>query len=289
MIFRDKQGEEWFGKSVFRVLSKMKPQPFRRYITFISIFTIFLSFLLSSTLSIYSNREVLKGGFQRVIGDKPDDAAIFYKTQSEVRDKYWAEQVLNGGYILHFRHAEREKWLDVQMYDLLETSPRFNEVNQTARGEDMFYKKAVCLNSRGLVQAKAIGQTIRDLRLPIDMVISSPSCRARQTAELAFGGYDQLDLRLLHEGVFAESKKQYVNSLRELYKSFGRSKDKNIIVSSHNKVVSAEMFINGKNFTEEFFFLEEGGFYIISNFSSGLKLQYKFTNFHDFVKQNYER
>jgi phosphohistidine phosphatase SixA len=266
--------------------SKKKYQTYRRYSIFVMVTATFILISTSSALSIYANRGVLKAGFERVFRDKP---VISYRAQDEVKDKFWAKQVLKGGFILHFRHAERDKWLDVELYDLLETKPQSNGVNQTAIGEEKFYKNAVCLNNRGLVQARAMGQIIRDLGLPTNMVISSPSCRARQTAELTFGGYDQLDLRLLHQGVFTENKDQYVSSLSKLYKSFDTSKNKNVIISAHNGVVTSEMFINGQNFAEEFFSLEEGGFYIISNLSSGLKLQYKFTNFKDFAKQNYAR
>lgn len=266
--------------------SKKKSQTLRRYMIFVMVTATFILISTSSVLSIYANRGVLKAGFERVFQDK---TVISYKAQDEIKDRFWAKQVLKGGYILHFRHAERDKWLDVELYDLLETKPESNGVNQTAIGEEKFYKNAVCLNNRGLVQAKAMGQIIRDIGLPTNWVVSSPSCRARQTAELTFGGYDQLDLRLLHQGVYTENKSQYIRSLIKLYKSFDTSKNKNVIVTAHNGVINSEMFINGQNFTEEFFSLEEGGFYIISNLSSGLKLEYKFTNFKDYVKQNYTR
>ena len=36
-------------------------------------------------------------------------------------DKIWFNEILNNpGYILFFRHAEREKWLDVKFYDAIE-------------------------------------------------------------------------------------------------------------------------------------------------------------------------
>ena len=38
---------------------------------------------------------------------------------------------MGGGYILHFRHAERDKWIDVQMYDALESDVHNNGNNKT--------------------------------------------------------------------------------------------------------------------------------------------------------------
>ena len=44
--------------------------------------------------------------------------------------RYWAEEIIKGGYILHFRHAERDKWIDVHMYDALESEVHENGYNE---------------------------------------------------------------------------------------------------------------------------------------------------------------
>ena len=54
-----------------------------------------------------------------------------------------AFELLNGGYILFFRHAEREKWIDVKKYDSIET-------NEGLKAENEYFKNAVCLSERGL-------------------------------------------------------------------------------------------------------------------------------------------
>ena len=41
--------------------------------------------------------------------------------EHEDKNKYWAKKILSGGFILFFRHAERDKWIDVAMYDALES------------------------------------------------------------------------------------------------------------------------------------------------------------------------
>ena len=47
-------------------------------------------------------------------------------------DIEWAERIMEGGYILHFRHAERQKWIDVEMYDALESDVHDNGFNNSS-------------------------------------------------------------------------------------------------------------------------------------------------------------
>ena len=106
---------------------------------------------------------------------------------------------MNGGYILHFRHAERDKWTDVEMYDALETELQNGNSNSFRFAENEYFESAVCLNKRGKIQAEAMGEVIKYSKLPVSYVISSPSCRARQTADLVFGGYDFLEKKFAIE------------------------------------------------------------------------------------------
>ena len=145
---------------------------------------------------------------------------------------------MKGGYILHFRHAERDKWIDVAMYDALESDLHGNGLNESRYAENDYFNRAVCLNDRGKIQAKAMGETLKFIGLPIGTVHSSVSCRARQTAELAFGGYDRLHRILVHSGPYNESDDVRVKNLEELYSSFPETTGKNTIVSSHGSVVS---------------------------------------------------
>ena len=59
-----------------------------------------------------------------------------------------------------------------------------------------------------MIQGKAIGEIIKKIDLPYHVVFSSPSCRARQTAELAFGGYDEIRNIFMHYGVYYEDKNE---------------------------------------------------------------------------------
>lgn len=202
-------------------------------------------------------------------------------------DAYWAKEVMNGGYILHFRHAERDKWIDVQMYDALESDVHNNGLNKSRHAEKSYFNKAVCLNERGKVQAEAIGETIKHIKLPIGDVHSSVSCRARQTADLAFGGYDNLHRILVHKGPYNEVESVRVDKLKDLYLSFRIANGKNTIVSAHNSVINCGMFINDKCPSD--LSLEEGGFYVIGKTKEGLVFEHEFHNFILFSKIFFER
>ena len=132
-------------------------------------------------------------------------------------------------------HAERNKWLDTGMYDAA-------EISDNRRGENEYFAEFVCLNKKGKIQAKMIKEFINKHGMKISQVISSPSCRARQTAEIAFERYDKLDRDLVHVGPYAELKSVRTNKLINLYKELPIYEGKNTIVSSHNGVIHSQMF-----------------------------------------------
>ena len=159
-------------------------------------------------------------------------------------------------------------------------------INESRIAENDYFKKAVCLNKRGLIQAKAMGEHLKRIKLPVGFIISSPSCRARQTAEIAFRGYNKLDRDLLHVGPYSESKEIRTNKLINLYKGLPIIEGKNTIVSSHDGVIHPQMFKNIKGGSLN---LEEGGFFIISKKNSKLYLEHEFHNFNDFIRLFYKR
>ena len=234
---------------------------------------------ISSLITIYKNKTLFS--------DKTTSSSYRENNLSgSENDKVWAKKLLEGGYILHFRHAERQKWIDVQMYDSLESDVHNNGINQSRLAEKDYFKDAVCLNERGIIQAKAMGEHLKNIKFPIGIVISSPSCRSRQTAKLAFGGYEELKRILVHAGPYTESAKENTNKLVNLYLSLPILKDTNTIVSSHNSVIHADML---ENVSKKKLTLEEGGFYVISKKDNKLFLEHEFHNFNSFIRQFYKR
>ena len=244
-------------------------------------FLLLLIVFFSSVLNIYEKRNKIF----LFLNDKFNESSSYYLDESDI---YWAKEILNGGYILHFRHAERDKWIDVQMYDALESDLHKNGLDESRYAENEYFNKAVCLNDRGKIQAKAIGESIKYIGLPIGIVYSSVSCRARQTAELAFGGYDKMYRILVHRSPYNESEDERIKKLKNLYSNFEEIKGKNTIVSAHNSVISCKMFIN-HNCPNSDLALEEGGFYVLRNTRDGLLFEHEFHNFKYFNQVFYER
>lgn len=202
------------------------------------------------------------------------------------KDLFWAKKILEGGYILHFRHAERDKWIDVQMYDALESDVHKNGTDGSRYAEDDYFADAVCLNKRGKIQAKAIGENFDRIGVPIGYVASSVSCRSRQTANLAFGGYDSLHRILVHYGPYLENKEDRLRKLSEFYINLPITSGTNTIVSAHNSVVLCSMFENCKYRKLN---IEEGAFYVISVRDGKLYLEHEFNPFNSFNKVFYQR
>jgi broad specificity phosphatase PhoE len=86
-----------------------------------------------------------------------------------------------GGHVLVMRHAKTESTTDRQEF------LRSCELQRNVSEE-------------GRAQAREIGEAIRALRIPIGEVRSSPMCRTRDTARLAFGDVT-LDRDLVSPGV----------------------------------------------------------------------------------------
>jgi phosphohistidine phosphatase SixA len=94
-----------------------------------------------------------------------------------------------GGLVLYLRHGETEKKADADAVDFDDCATQRN------------------LNDAGRRMAKTIGDGLTRLGIPIAEVRSSPFCRARDTALIAFG-QARIDLTLLSRGKPDEPEEQ---------------------------------------------------------------------------------
>lgn len=187
-------------------------------------------------------------------------------------------------YILFFRHAHREKWIDVHMYDAY-------ELNNKQIAENEFYSDAVCLSKMGKIQAKMMGLVLKELKFKYNTVISSPSCRARQSAELISGyKYDEYEINnlLLHRGAHNEDDNEHAKKVKEFLLSL-KDLEQNILIFSHNSVIKGEIFDNFINKPYPYKGLDEGGFYVIQVKDNKLNLIHAYKNFKDFSHYFYIR
>ena len=243
-----------------KLLKKIKPQHL-----IIGVSLIFLTITtVASLIYIYEKRHKILTKLE----SKPE-----YSIDNK---KYeLSQKIMSGGYVLLFRHAHREKWIDVQKYDA-------REIKKNLLAENTYFKDAVCLSKRGTVQARMMGEIIQDLKLPIHKIITSPSCRARQTAELAFGGYDEIKNIFLHAGPFKEIPKEFGKKVKNQILKYIPPKNSNIIISAHNSVIEDLPFDKIENETKTEKGLQESGFYVIKNDGKKLILVDKFYSFHKF-------
>ena len=263
---------------------------FKKYrILILAILIVIIAF--DSLVSIYSYREKIISKLPNFVGEtlrqtaevddykryKGRQAAEYYTVGSKV-----AKKILNGGYILYFRHAEREKWLDVTFYDAY-------ELEKNLMAEETHFKDAVCLSTRGKIQARTMGEFVKLLKIPIQKVISSPSCRARQTAQLAFGGYDEIKNIFLHFGPFNETIEEYVKNVKKEILKINVKEGSNVIISAHGAVIYNETFDEILNDISDFYTISEGGFYVISKKNNKLALVHKYDNFQHFVRHLMQR
>jgi len=88
-----------------------------------------------------------------------------------------ADMLLEGGYVIFFRHALADVGSDAAMVNVEDCNTQRN------------------MSEAGLRDARAIGQAFQTLGIPVGDVLSSEFCRALETARVAFGRA-QLELAL---------------------------------------------------------------------------------------------
>jgi hypothetical protein len=146
-------------------------------------------------------------------------------------DLVWAERVIQGGYILVFRHADREMWDEVTAFDAYELAT-------ATVAENSSFARATCLSEQGIEEAKLIGKVFELLGVNVSYVVSSPSCRARQTAQIAFGSIDRLSNSLLHRSAIIPSQHDIFDAdLRDILVGLTPPAGANIVLSGHSSTL----------------------------------------------------
>jgi len=109
------------------------------------------------------------------------------------------DELRAGGHVLVIRHTTTESATD-----------QAEVVGDCGRQRN--------LNAQGRREARELGAAMRALQIPIGVVRMSPLCRARETAELAFGTDAQEDVDLVSPGVLGDigDDEERAERLREL-------------------------------------------------------------------------
>jgi broad specificity phosphatase PhoE len=200
------------------------------------------------------------------------------RLEKEQRNKHWANKVIGGGYILHFRHAQREKWHDSAAFDAWELAQGIDASKSS-------FSRATCLTPQGVEEAKLIGNVFRSSGVKVSKVISSPSCRAWQTALHAFGSdYDVSNALLNRTAIMPEQRAEFAKSLRRLLMTVEVPTDSNVVLTGHG----ATLEWDGKAVIDEDTIGKrrnrmETGFFVLERSGDRIIAHYKFTSIREFA------
>tara|TARA_A100001388_G_C28774214_1_gene506069 strand:- start:5927 stop:6811 length:885 start_codon:yes stop_codon:yes gene_type:complete len=201
----------------------------------LNILFILLAFISGSFFGLFFNNIFLSkyNLFKKISSNTKER---YDKKALEKLDEKWAKKITNGGYILHIRHGMREKFTgSVTTYDAIELLNK-----DDARKTD--YYRAVCLTERGILDSKIIGETFKLAKINISYVVSSPSCRARETAIFAFNRIDQIEPAILHRTAQIRSQhKDFANKLRTVMDNIPIKENTNVVISGHGGTLSYDL------------------------------------------------
>lgn len=121
-----------------------------------------------------------------------------------------------GGFVIYFRHGPTDV-----------SSGASDEKADLARCD-----RQRNLSAPGREQAAAIGRAFRSLKIPVGTVLSSPFCRCKDTAQLAFGRHTVDNDLYFAINVGAEERARLADRLRRIL-STAPAKGANTIVVAH--------------------------------------------------------
>ena len=139
--------------------------------------------------------------------------------QSSPTQAEWLEQMRLGGYVIVLRHGATTSDTAID--------PMSNPAKKAAAGERQ-------LSEAGRAQAKAVGEALRKLKIPVGLVLTSPLQRAVDTGTLLGLGEVTTKPELAEAGsaVSAEENKHRADALRQLV-ALRPPADNNLVIVTH--------------------------------------------------------
>ena len=191
---------------------------------------------------------------------------------NEAHEK-WANEIKNGNYTLYFRHSHRNKIDTIIAHDILELL-NANHIEGSS-----------CLSSQGKKDAKLVGQIFAKIEMQVGTIISSPICRSKEMAEIAFGRIDVVDYSFIYRPLLNEREyKLHSEKIKKALIKYEPKNKNNTIITAHASTLE---------FYCEYIFdscdkikvskIDESGFYVIKNEDGKLLLKHIFKSFSDFV------
>ena len=171
------------------------------------------------------------------------------------------------------------------LFDQLELNNFLKNDKKIDFDKSPYYKDAICLSSKGQIQARGINDLVKAVSLPVGHIFSSPICRARETAKYGFNGYEKLDEGFIYMDITSVKSADRAKKIKELYLSLPIKQGTNTIITSHNGVLSNYIFDNLSNsLNTDLLTTEEGSFYVISKTDNKLYLEHNFKKLSNFSR-----
>lgn len=121
-----------------------------------------------------------------------------------------------GGYVIYFRHAA--------------TNPEQADTSDPKLGQCESQRN---LSADGRRMAGEIGGAFKTLRIPVGKVVSSPYCRAVDTAKLAFGRHEVSEALYFAMGVGKTDREQQGLALRQMLATPAARGTNTVLVAHH--------------------------------------------------------
>jgi phosphohistidine phosphatase SixA len=131
-------------------------------------------------------------------------------------------ELRKGGLVIYFRHAQTDQQgFSDEAADLTKCETQRN------------------LSAEGREQATQIGKAFRALRIPVGTVTSSPMCRGKETANLAFGRFVVSNALYSAIGASASDTNRFAESLRRMLSTPPAAATNSVIVSHNSNLREA--------------------------------------------------
>ncbi|MGB7204146.1 MAG: histidine phosphatase family protein, partial [Anderseniella sp.] len=146
------------------------------------------------------------------------------------------------------------------------------------------FSRATCLTEQGVEEAKLLGEIFRIAQVRVASVISSPSCRARQTAQNAFGAYRVSNSLLARTGIMVEQREDFAMELRKLLMEVVVPEGQNVVLTGHGETfVKRATILIDDNRMPKGESRYETGFYVLERKDGKIIAHHFFASMKDFA------
>jgi phosphohistidine phosphatase SixA len=188
-------------------------------------------------------------------------------TRTPTEDRRPITLLRRGGLVIYQRHGHT---------DWTQNDRELEWVKELlAEGDDELFEdcdRQRLLNDQGRDEARQIGDAIRGLGIPIGEVLTSPWCRTRETAKLAFGDNAEVaEGRLFDTGYLAsgsEERNEFREKLRDLLTD-GPGEGANRVIVGHMPQLLDAANISLAEGEAAIFQPGDGGFKLLTRVQSG--------------------